>query len=94
MRCCQIARVRNFVMSRFGLLLSMATTDEGFLLSFLKAELIKVTHMHCYPDMGDVKIGKLAVGPKSLPICKFVFWDSVGIFTTILYSFLFLSLVG
>ncbi|KAH9540211.1 hypothetical protein CY35_15G099300 [Sphagnum magellanicum] len=24
-------------------------------------ELIKVTHMHCYPDMGDVKIGKLAV---------------------------------
>jgi hypothetical protein len=57
-------------------------------------ELIKVTHMHCYPDMGDVKIGKLAVGPKSFPICKFVFWDSIGIFTTILYSFLFLSLVG
>jgi hypothetical protein len=50
-------------MSRFGLLLSMATTDEDLLLSFLKAELIKVTHMHCYPDMGDVKIGKLAVGP-------------------------------
>jgi hypothetical protein len=54
-------------MSRFGLLLSMATTDEGLLLSFLKAELIKVTHMHCYPDMGDVKIGKLAVGLKSFP---------------------------
>lgn len=25
------------------------------------AELVKVTHRHCYPDIGDVNVGKLAV---------------------------------
>jgi hypothetical protein len=33
-----------------------------FVVISLKPELIKVTHKHCYPDRGDVRIGKLAVG--------------------------------
>jgi hypothetical protein len=39
-------------------------------------ELIKVTHKHCYPDTGDVRIGKLAVGssPSSLRVILLCTW--------------------
>jgi hypothetical protein len=34
------------------------------------AELVKVTHRHCYPDSGDVDVGKLAVWFSSTRVVK------------------------
>lgn len=47
-----------------------------FVVISLKPELIKVTHKHCYPDTGDVGIGKLAVGssPSSLCVILLCMW--------------------
>jgi hypothetical protein len=47
-----------------------------FVVISLKPELIKVTHKHCYPDTGDVRIGKLAVGssPSSLRVILLCTW--------------------